>query len=379
MGAGHVGAAIAAVFASKGAAVLLGALAGHPGNIPDIIAKGNKVEARGIVNGTYNVTATTDLDAIVPVVKKLFLVVPSHAYKDYVNALKPYNDRLTETDLFVICGQGFSMLFDGELSVKRIIETNESPYAAKRIEPAVVNIKEAKQLLQVSCHPIFQIVVGGPPVLHSAIRRLIEALFPITPKLVASPAVRMAFWSNYIVHAVPAILNMGRLPDPADSRTAAEQASFDQLAPRGTGGFPYFFYGEGTNTYATRIQTVVDDERRAVAAACGLNIGDLLSDNNGDYGTNFATLREYALAPFPHNVQHVCPDSIEHRYYVEELGSLEQIIAIAELVKVKVPITAAMAFMIQAARLDKPLDTAQYKKISTFARADLVRFGARFN
>lgn len=165
-----------------------------------------------------------------------------------------------------------------------------------------------------SCFPIHRNDVGVID-LPEDIKIIFAQLF--TARIIPIPPLQVLFFSNYITHAIAAVMNIGRLRDPVNSLTKrAEQwlLELDERTPRAETDF--FFYGEGSNTYVCNVQEQVDQERRKVAKACGLHLNSLLQECNDEYGTNYATLREYCLAPSPHNVHYACPDNMEHRYFL---------------------------------------------------------------
>ena len=374
LGAGHAGTALAAKFAANGFSVTLWAPERHPGAIPDILANDNNINAAGVINGAYAITPTTDVGVVVRSAKLLFIVTRADVHDTYVSALEEHNDKLADTDLFVVCGQGFTMTYGDRLNVKRILESSNSPAASKLTGPATVNIKEMKTEFQVSCYPIHRDAgrVSLPADLKDQLAKLLPAqLVPCLP-------LQAAFASNYITHAVAAMFNIGRLRDPADALTERAKGYLSELDRRDPPAGGYFFYGRGSNTYVNKVQEKVDAERRAVAAFCGIKLDTLLKECNDEYGTDYANLREYCLVPTPHNVQFACPDAIEHRYYSEEMWPMEFVAALAGLVGTPVPLTTATIVSIQAARDKEPFESPRYKKICGFTREDLTRFGAMF-
>jgi D-nopaline dehydrogenase len=271
------------------------------------------------------------------------------------------------------------MNYASELNARRIVETNESPAATKWVEnEGKIFIKALKSLIQVSSYPVIH-NAGQAITIPVDVNNFLAILLPgITIKPVFPIA--MPFWSNYLVHAVPTACNLGRIPERERDLTPLAIKLRKQLQTKSdiSRPYPFYFYGEGANVYVCRVQAGMDLERQALAKACGLKIGTLLDDNNGDYNTNYSTLREYNLAPSPHNEQHVCPDSIDHRYFVEEVVSLEQLLAIAKIVGVSMPRTEGLVHMIHDVREKEPFETDQYKKIVTFTRDTLASFGAKF-
>nr|WP_272951507.1 NAD/NADP-dependent octopine/nopaline dehydrogenase family protein [Sinorhizobium meliloti] len=378
LGAGHAGTAMAAWFASKKIPVVMWAPSGHRGSLPSINAQNGTIMAKGVINGKFNVSTCEDLGTVACSATLLIIITRSDAHESFVNELANLGNELNDKDILVVCGQGFALNFEKRLRSRRILEISNSPAACKITdgEKVMVHIKEMKAALGISCFPAHRHESGAID-FPDDVKHTLSRLFPTT-KLTPTPPLQAAFGSNYITHAVSAMLNIGRLPDPAGTLSERAEGWLRELKNRAPMEEGFFFYGQGSNGYVCKVQDLVDNERRAVAMACGIRLSPLLQECNEEYNTDYATLREYCLAPSPHNVQYACPNDIEHRYFSEELRSLEGIAAIAEVVKVEVPLTRSHIFLIQAARGKPAFGSTLYKSIRGFTRDDLIRFGATF-
>ncbi|WCK69427.1 D-nopaline dehydrogenase [Agrobacterium tumefaciens] len=376
LGSGHAGTALAAWFASRHVSTALWAPADHPGSISAMKDNQGVITTEGVINGPFRVSACDDLAAVIRSSHVLIIVTRADVHDSFVNELANFNGELEAKDIVVVCGHGFSMKYERQLRCKRIFETDNSPTTSKLSDKkkCKVNIKEMKTSFGLSCFPVHRNDAGVID-LPEDIKIIFDQLF--SARIVPIPPLQVLFFSNYITHAIAAVMNIGRLRDPANSLTKrAEQwlLELDERTPRSEQGF--FFYGEGSNTYVCKVQEQVDQERRKVATACGLRLSSLLQECNDEYGTDYATLREYCLAPSPHNVHYACPENLEHRYFSEELCSLEDIAAIATVTKIEIPLTRAFINIIRAGKGNIPPTGISSSVIGNFSFSDLIRFGA---
>lgn len=113
-----------------------------------------------------------------------------------------------------------------------------------------------------------------------------------------------------------------------------------------TGG-DFTFYVEGMTPGVARVLGQLDAERRAVAGSFGHQLPDILQEMAG-IGTvepEDATAGDIARAirRGRANARIAAPDSLDHRYYTEDLGfGLVPFIAFAEIAQVEVPIARAL-------------------------------------
>ncbi|WP_312885929.1 NAD/NADP octopine/nopaline dehydrogenase family protein [Rhizobium leguminosarum] len=378
LGAGHAGTAMAAWFASKKIPVVIWGPSDHRGYIPKIDAQNGTIMAKGVINGKFHVSTSEDVGTVACSATLLIIITRADAHESFVSELAKLGNKLNDKDIIVVCGQGFALNFEKRLRSRRILEISNSPAACKVAdgEKVMVHIKEMKATLGISCFPTHR-NESGVIDFPDDVKHTLSRLFPTT-QLTPTPPLQAAFGSNYVTHAVSAMLNIGRLPDPAGTLSQRAEGWLRELKNRAPMENGFFFYGQGSNGYVCKVQDLVDNERRAVANACGIRLPPLLQECNEEYNTDYATLREYCLAPSPHNVQYACPNDIEHRYFSEELRSLEGIAAIAEVVKVQVPLTLSHILIIQAARGKPAFESALYKSVREFTRDDLILFGATF-
>nr|WP_258719300.1 NAD/NADP octopine/nopaline dehydrogenase family protein [Neorhizobium sp. SHOUNA12B] len=102
-----------------------------------------------------------------------------------------------------------------------------------------------------------------------------------------------------------------------------------------------------------------------------------MEDRNKDYGTTFATMRDYSLAPTPHNVQTLAPKDMDSRLYREEFIILTLWAAIARIADMPVPAIDAFLWITSAA-YEEELPTFG-RDLPGFNREDLISFGAKLN
>ncbi|QCJ01009.1 NAD/NADP-dependent octopine/nopaline dehydrogenase family protein [Agrobacterium larrymoorei] len=346
LGAGHVGTALAAWFTFRSIAVSLWAPLEHRGYLKDFSDACVRIRTSGLLNGDYFVPVQESLASAVAKATLLIIATRADAHPDLVRRFQLIGESLSAKEVLVVCGRGFAIKYAGALSFKRILETDNSPVTSKLTGDhlSVVQIKEFKKVFGASCYPIY-LGENSRACLPSDVICMLNQLFPFSVKAILP--LETALFSNYITHAVSAVLNIGRLPD--DCKLSEKAKSWRRNPEKGGNGFPYYFYGEGSNSVVCRVQEAVDRERLEIGRAYGIVLRPILAESNEEYGTDYPSLREYCLAPSPHNVNFACPDSIQHRYYMEELSNIELIISLANAVGVRVPLTEGVALIIRSA------------------------------
>jgi len=373
LGAGHLGTGLAAHLTRIGHAVTLYAQAAHLGVLRHLPKYDNVIKIKTDDQvWSVQLTATTDLAAAVAGVEAVFIVTRSDGHEAFVVELEKLD--LTNIDIYVICGQGFTMGYHERLNAKRIIEITNSPAAVKLIDDnEVVNIKKWKGELEATCFPIPS---AGELDLPSDVKDTLSAILPA--KFVPIPVLEAAFQSNYITHALPSVANLGLIKEDRSQLTATAQGYLKDLDQRDPPRDGFFFYGRGQPKHVTDLQEKMDEERRAVARAYGLTLKPLLKECNDEYNTDHQNLREFTSYPNIHNVQHACPNGLDHRYFLEEIWPIMLIVSLAKHVGVKVPLTKAVMNIIKAIHSDKSFDTPRSGYIRSLKPEELVQFGARF-
>jgi len=376
---------VAAQLARLGAAnVTITAFPDHPGQVSKIQAKGEKLQVTGKhYTGTYNVTATIDVSAAIRTADMIILSAPGPAFPAYVKALKEHGDVHKNQDLVVIAGSGFCLNYWKEFRdapFRRIIETNESPFATKFEGNGVIDINLVKRQLKVSVFPV------GPTAVPADIQGLFNGIMGNVTLQHVAP-IQMATHSNWLVHLVPTLYNLGRLEDPKGARTSVEEEAYLgflirfgtilDLSPQEVTTFEafvrklvkgayeekekveylrslatimarkdsfdahtaygvflghiaekYFHYAQGITSVVSWVMEDIDLERQALLKSLGLPAASLLDDNNSDYNTHYLTNREYALAL---GRKYAKPTGAFTRYITGEIPALQTLVAMQKV------------------------------------------------
>ncbi|KAG8213183.1 NAD/NADP octopine/nopaline dehydrogenase [Butyriboletus roseoflavus] len=272
----------------------------------------------------------------------------------------------------MICSQGFTIIYKECLKVKRIFKSNTSPTASKLDGLAIVDIKKMKTNFQVSCFLLCNSGADLPADAKPILDRVFHTtLSPCTP-------LEIALGSTVVTYAVTALLNMGRLKDTVNSLTFLACSFHSMLQARKAADLLPFFYSKGMNNPVCNAQLAFDTECFKIGEACGLQLVDLLTDCNSEHGTSYANLREYSLAPEPHNVQKAAPQDIKYCYYEEELLLMVFIHSLAKILSIDSPVITGTIHFYQAALQTDAFTSDQNLGSLQVGHKDLVRFGAKF-
>lgn len=109
----------------------------------------------------------------------------------------------------------------------------------------------------------------------------------------------------------------------------------------------FTFYVEGMTPGVARVMRALDDERRAVARAFGHELPSLVEEMQAlgtvDAGIEDTTNLPAAIASGEANRRIKAPDSVAHRYYLEDFGhGLLPFLALASIAKTAVPVADAL-------------------------------------
>ena len=104
----------------------------------------------------------------------------------------------------------------------------------------------------------------------------------------------------------------------------------------------YTFYAQGMTPGVARVMRALDDERRAVARACGHTLPNLIEEMQliGTVEANISDSKDFAaaIASGVANSRIKAPGSLNHRYYLEDFGhGLLPFRSIAKIAGVAVP------------------------------------------
>jgi opine dehydrogenase len=195
-----------------------------------------------------------------------------------------------------------------------IAEFHTLSYIARKYAPAKVTVTGKAKFLRLGALP------GGEPALATA-----QALYPVAqrvPDVLNSSLANL----NMTLHAPGAVLGAAWIE-----------------ATRGD----FTFYVQGMTPGVSRVMQALDDERLAVARAFGHELLPLAAEMQ-KYGTVEPWVTDTsdlvgAIASGEANKRIKAPDSLRHRYYLEDFGhGLVPFIALAAAAKVAAPVANAL-------------------------------------
>ena len=187
-------------------------------------------------------------------------------------------------------------------------------YIARKYQPARVTVSGKGRFLRLGTLP------GGEAAASAA-----SALYPVShrvPDVLNSSLANL----NMVLHAPGAILGAAWVE-----------------ATRGD----FTFYVQGMTPGVTRVLKALDAERLAVARAFGHELPHLGAEMQM-YGTVEASVKDTtdlvaAISGGKANQRIKAPDSLQHRYYLEDFGhGLVPFIALAGAARIAVPVAAAL-------------------------------------
>lgn len=195
-----------------------------------------------------------------------------------------------------------------------VAEFSTLTYVARKYQRQRVTITGRAKKVRVAALP------GGAQALETA-RRLFSCANPVRDVL-ASDLSNV----NMVLHPPGAILGASWIEATAGDFT---------------------FYVDGMTPGVARVMRALDDERRAVAQAYGHTLPGLIAEMQqiGTVEPDLAETEDFAaaIAGGAANRRIKAPDSLAHRYYMEDFGhGLLPFMAFAAIAGVKVPIASAL-------------------------------------
>ena len=257
---------------------------------------------------------TADLRAAIDGCAAIVIALPTISHAVVAIALAQAGAR---ADVPVILNPGHTGgAFEVETTFRKqradvppVAEFSTLTYVARKSQPQRVNISGRARQVRVAALP------GSERAVEAAI-----ALFPC-----AKPVADVLFSGlcnvNMVLHPPGAILGAAWIEATAGN---------------------YTFYAEGMTPGVARVMRALDDERRAVALACGHRLPNLIEEmqaigtveKNITDSTDFAAAISSGVA----NSRIKAPGSLQHRYYLEDFGhGLLPFRAIAKIAGVAVP------------------------------------------
>lgn len=227
-----------------------------------------------------------------------------------------------------------------------IAEFSTLTYVARKYQPDHVTVSGRAGRIRVAALP------GGAAALAAA-RQLYPAAYD-TGDVLASDLSNV----NMVLHPPGAVL--------AAAWVEATRGDFT-------------FYVEGMTPGVVRVMAALDNERRAVAAAFGHDLPTVIEEMRA-IGTVSADAAadDYraAISDGEANRRIRAPDTLTHRYYVEDFGyGLTPFLALATIANVQTPVAAALSLLGDAACGVTPDAgrTAERMGIAGLSRDELMR------
>lgn len=230
-----------------------------------------------------------------------------------------------------------------------ICELSTLTYVARKYEPHRVTITGVASQVRAACLPGGETAMLAAEELFRSVRRQRDVLACDLANV------------NMVLHSPGAVL----------------AASWIEA----TGG-DFTFYVQGMTPGVARVMAALDAERRAVAASFGHDLPSLTYEMQliGTIETSWANLDDFAgaIASGAANRLIKAPDSLRHRYYVEDFGhGLLPFVELAKIAEVPVPVASSLLLIAQTllgADLRTTGRTAERMGISGATRDALLKF-----
>ena len=320
LGSGNGGQGVAYDFAAAGHQVALWDFERFGGQVEAIRARGG-IEARGQLEGFARLDyAGFDLARASADAELVMLVGPAYATEGFAVAVGAH---LRPGVAYVVCPTSFggALLFKRCLNLRLgddthvVAEMSTLPYAVRAVDGV--------------CQ--FHLKLKGGLFLATLPGRLVDGLLPmlqgVYPALTTMPNVlgTMLVNGNVTIHPAVSLLNAG-------------------LIDRTGGNF--MFYEEGVTEHVGNLMAAVDEERRAIGAALGIDIptDPELGVRQG-YMTEATYHPGYANAPGFRGIR--AQPGLDHRYFTEDVGfSMVFLSDLGRRVGVPTPVIDAMILIV---------------------------------
>ncbi|MGL4859949.1 MAG: NAD/NADP octopine/nopaline dehydrogenase family protein [Enterobacteriaceae bacterium] len=292
IGCGHGGQALAAHLSMLEHQVTLYADEQHPGSMDGIID--NTIHLEGKVNGLATLRhLTKDIEFAVKDAEVIYLTLPTYAHLPQFRKMIPY---LRKGQIVANLTGSFSSIYFYNELLKQGIEKKIYladlellPYACRSIQPGKVTIIEVKKTIG----------IAAMPSIHTAVVvDKISSHFPssLSPK---SSVLEVGFNNlNGVHHPILMLTNVGRI---------------------GQGEQEYYFYKEGISPDISHIVEKLDSDRQKIGENYGINLPSFLDLIESLYSTKYPSYYDFAIHSPVHNQQKMCPPSIYHRYFSEDV------------------------------------------------------------
>ena len=126
----------------------------HPSVVLVVHIASSKITTTSIIKETFDIVVPLDLAELLVRAEFLVLITCVNAYESYISVLEQYNSVLSKTNLFIISGKEFMMVYSNWLNFNCILENRNALLASKLIGPTTINIKLMKTAINVFYLPI---------------------------------------------------------------------------------------------------------------------------------------------------------------------------------------------------------------------------------
>ncbi|RJE20167.1 hypothetical protein PHISCL_07503 [Aspergillus sclerotialis] len=296
VGAGPCGCSFAADLASQGKSVMLYAHPEHRGALPMIEENGGYLDASGQVNGRFKIQTTSDMGVALKHSRFIVTTVPSYGQNSILQELHPFD--LRNHILIVNVGNFFFLSARQATNAKAVLETNISPYAT-RIENGIVLVKGIKESLSIWAAPPTS--RSNRPTLQEelTLKEQVESIF--SPRLEWCQSLIQVGLTNInpVCHSPAVLMNTGWI----------ESTKGD-----------FYFYHQGMSPSVAKVSERLDEERLAIGRAYGFDLLSITGYMNQNYRAQYRNYRDFAQGSPIHNKTKGAPQSMKHRYLLEDIG-----------------------------------------------------------
>ena len=268
----------------RGFDVLLYADPGHRRSLDAIDAAGG-LTAKGIRTGHVAPRLSTRLSDALEFSDHLIVALPASAHDALIAALVMHD--LRSHTLIGINGNFFVLAAARRISARLIAETSTAPFAA-RVRGNVVTVKGEKAMMWAGA--------GAPPTASD--RERVQRCFSMPLEWMPSALAVDLCCVTGVIHPAPMLMNAGRIESTAGD---------------------FLFYREGMTSAVGKVMHAVDMERCAIASGLGLALPSALEMMNRYYGLHHDDLSSFAFHSHVHNVEKSTPDSLQHRYLLQDI------------------------------------------------------------
>lgn len=249
-----------------------------------------ELSVTGTIQQTFRPRFTSSLSVGIAFAGFIALHVPAHAHHLWFIHLSAHD--LREKVLLINTGNyasGVLKRLMGHNAPRVICESSVSPYAA-RLTGSTVQVDE-KEFVMIGAWS------QRPP---ADVAVMINDSIGGCPSWVDNYVVAAFAADGAKVHAVAALCNIRLI----------------------VGATPFYFYREGMgHQHIVALMLQLDDElRRLARALSGIEMEPMLNRINRYYGTTYPTLLDFVTQTEIHNKEYFCPDSLDHRFFAEDVA-----------------------------------------------------------